>query len=118
MPLEIMIHCQFKGFSFPPPLCTESESNQLLLDMALQELPESVDLFSAIEKQAICASGRDRNMQFRSFFDNINLSTHTFCQTMKNAVKEEMSSNFNQYSKFFSSENRNLIHCQYIENRL
>jgi hypothetical protein len=98
----MLLHCQFKGFSFPPPPCSDSSDKSLLANLSLKESSENCDLFVTALKQAVYASKLEKNDHFKSYLDQLINSDFV----LKNAVIEEMESFPGEYSKYFPSTNR------------
>jgi hypothetical protein len=106
IPLEIVMHCKFEGFSFPALLCDVEFSANVLSDLSLSKLSDSTDLFEAISKQADFICKLENNNDFARLVSDLTFSSTSFYNSLKKAALDEMKRFPNEYVNNFPSENR------------
>lgn len=100
-PLEILVHCQFKGFSFPP--LQEHEENPLPLSIiSLKVSSIQQNVISAMQNQALYVSLKEDNIAFKLYLDEMISVCSSKDDALSQAVKKEMILYPKLYHKFFS----------------
>jgi hypothetical protein len=107
-PLEVLIHCSFRGFSFPPNL--EPHVNdcdtEMLNDLSLESVDRKTNIFEVIMKQALYVSSRENNGKFKEFLVQSFLDKPNPCEALKEAILQEMHVSSDLYSNYFPSHTR------------
>jgi hypothetical protein len=105
-PLEILTHCQFKGFSWPLHLCDADFRANVLSDLSLCEISGCADLFDTLAKQARYVCGRENCTMFLKHVNKLSLLSNTLAESLQEAVVEEMAQYPEEYKNNFPTENR------------
>jgi hypothetical protein len=105
-PLEILLHCQFKGFSFPPQVCDADFRANVISDLSLCELSICPDLFDAVAQQAKYICNLENNTMFTKLINELSSSSTSLANSLKKAVVTEMTQFPDEYTNNFPSKNR------------
>jgi hypothetical protein len=104
-PLEILLHCQYKGFSYPPPMNEPYEEDVplFLSNLSLKVSPCKQDVIQAMQIQAEYASLKEDNTAFKSHLDKVFSISSSKVNDLNHAVKIEMMSYPERYTNLYSS---------------
>jgi hypothetical protein len=105
-PLEVLLHCSFKGFSFPPSLNGLDISDEMLNDLSLESDGQKQDIIEAIMKQASYAGSFKNNENFHDYLMTSFSKQPNPRDALKSAVLREMSMCPDLYCHYFPSTTR------------
>jgi hypothetical protein len=103
IPLEIMLHCKFTGFSLPLPLAdVQQDIPQFLTDMSLEEESRRIPFLEAVVEQAKYISGCEDNTTFANFFKECFANEFSPAEALEAAVLKELELHPELYSGFYA----------------
>jgi hypothetical protein len=108
-PLEILLHCSFKGFSFPLALLDTDIQTQFFGDLSLEAQNEKHNIIDAAIAQANYVSACHDNVEFSDFYQltfSDPVGKTNASNTLYSAVLKEMTLSPEKYSKYYSFDSK------------